>query len=112
MRSLAELLVSASHLDEQWGRCEPVAEPRGVPLGMVSISAGQASDEQISHQIEREFSKNEAFRDVTISVQEHVAFLNGAVPTLRAREQAVDEARTTTRCSTTSQGRSTTASSR
>ena len=43
-------------------------------LGMASISAGQPSDEQISRQIERELSKNEVFRHVTISVQEHVAF--------------------------------------
>ena len=63
-------------------------------LGVASLSAGQPSDEQITRQVERELSKNEAFRDVTISVQEHVAFLMGAVPTLQAREQAVDEART------------------
>ena len=63
-------------------------------LGMASISAGQPSDEQVSRQIERQLSKNQAFRGVTIRVQEHVAFLNGAVPTLQAREQAIDEART------------------
>ena len=62
-------------------------------LGMASISADQPSDEQVRRQIERQLSKNEAFRDVTISVQEHVASLHGAVPTLQAREQAIHEAR-------------------
>ncbi len=81
-------------MPSQYIRALGVVVGLAAVLSMASISADQPSDEQASRQIERQLSKNEAFRDVTIWVQEHVAFLNGAVPTLEAREQAIDEART------------------
>ena len=80
-------------MTSQYVRALGVVVGVAAVLGMASISADQPSDEQVSRQIERQLSKNEAFRDVTISVQEHVASLHGAVSTLQAREQAIHEAR-------------------
>ena len=64
-------------MPSQYIRALGVVVGLAAVLSMASISADQPSDEQASRQIERQLSKNEAFRDVTISVQEHVASLHG-----------------------------------
>ena len=66
-------------------------------LGMASIAAGQPlSDQQISRQLVDRLSKNDAFQNVRVSVQEHIVSLTGTVPSLWAKTTAIAKARQTT----------------
>ena len=65
-----------------------------VALLAVSTTYARAlSDDQIQSQIERQLAKNDALLHVTVSVQEHVVRLSGRVPSLWAKEAAIEEAR-------------------
>ncbi len=58
-------------------------------LGMASIAAGQPLTElQIGRQVERRLSED-AFSNVTVSVQASVVSLSGTVPSLWAKEAAI-----------------------
>ena len=62
-------------------------------LGMASIAAGDSlTDQQIGRQIERRLS-DDAFSNVTVSVQASVVSLSGTVPSLWAKQEAIAEAR-------------------
>ncbi len=63
-------------------------------LGMASIATGEPlSDQQISRQIERRLSKDDALENVTVSVRASVVSLSGTVPSLWAKEAAIAKAR-------------------
>ena len=63
-------------------------------LGIASVAASETlSDQQISRQIERRLSKDDALQNVTVSVRESVVRLSGTVPSLWAKEEAIEEAR-------------------
>ena len=62
-------------------------------LAAGTTDAWALSDDQIQSQIERRPLKNDALLHVTVSVQENVVSLSGSVPSLRAKEPAIEEAR-------------------
>ncbi len=70
-----------------------------LSLGLMALLAADTtdaralSDDQIQSQIERRLSQNEALLHVTVSVQENVVSLSGRVPSLWAKEAAIEEAR-------------------
>ena len=67
-----------------------------VVLGVASIAAGQPlSNQQITHQIEGRLSKDNAFENVRVFVQEHIVSLTGTVPSLWAKTTAIANARQT-----------------
>ena len=62
-------------------------------LGVASLAAGASlTDQQIGRQLERRLSED-AFSNVTVSVQAHVVSLSGSVPNLWAKEAAIAKAR-------------------
>ena len=64
---------------------------------MAGIAAGQPlSDQQITRQLVDRLSKNDAFQNVRVSVQEHIVSLTGTVPSLWAKTTAIAKARQTT----------------
>ena len=72
----------------------------GLLVGLVAVlavasiaAAAPLSDLQISRQIENRLSKDDAFENVTVSVQESVVRLSGTVPSLWAKTKAIAEAR-------------------
>ena len=62
-------------------------------LALSPTYARALSDDQIQSQIERRLSQNDALLHVTVSVQESVVSLSGSVPSLWAKETAIEEAR-------------------
>ncbi len=58
-------------------------------LAVASLAAGESlTDQQIGRQIERRLSED-AFRNVTVSVQAHMVRLSGTVPSLWAKDEAI-----------------------
>ena len=59
----------------------------------VGVSHGQSPDQQIETQVTQALREEAVLRSVTVSVQEQVVTLGGPVPSLWAKETAIDAAR-------------------
>lgn len=59
----------------------------------VGVSYGQSPDQQIETQVTQALQEEAVLRSVTVSVQEQVVTLGGPVPSLWAKETAIDAAR-------------------
>ena len=73
--------------------------PLTLSVGLMALLAAATSyaqapsADQTRSQIERRLSKNEALLNVTVSIQENVVSLSGRVPSLWAKDAAIEEAR-------------------
>ena len=73
--------------------------PLTLSVGLMALLAAATSyaqapsADQTTSQIERRLSKNEALLNVTVSIQENVVSLSGRVPSLWAKDAAIEEAR-------------------
>ncbi len=73
--------------------------PLTLSVGLMALLAAATSyaqapsADQTRSQIERRLSKNEALLNVTVSIQENVVSLSGRVPSLWAKDAAIEAAR-------------------
>ncbi len=79
-------------------RCQHIRTV-GLSLGLMALLAAGTtdaralSDDQLQRQIEHQLSTHDALLHVTVSVQETVVSLSGRVPSLWAKEAAIEAAR-------------------